>query len=124
MPDNECFPDPHGMSEDEKIELIDALHYSNHDLIEQHKVLVTAVSSLAFSMHTLAQQAVESNVCGKRTRTIDLLAMKLELISQIGLGTIGVSSEDVEQAEAFSAIVEGLEDDPQFQVPTTEEGES
>lgn len=121
MPEGECFPDPNGMTDEEKIELIEQLHEANHFHIEQVIGLVESLQGLALSFRTLAEYAEENDAVGKRTKALRILAIKMALISKITLESLDITEEDVQVAEQFASIVGDLDGDPQFDINGEEE---
>lgn len=122
MPENECFPDPEGMTDAEKISLIEQLHEANHAYIDNQHDLVDAVSGLAWTFLILAKEAEDGLKWWqfKARRTLRSLVTKLTVIGNVAFTQIGVTADDVNQATQFSDIIGDLADDPAFQVPEEE----
>lgn len=121
MAENECFPDPEGMSDEEKIMLIEQLHTAHHEGMEANSDLINAIAGLAWSMKLMADAAREDNNFRNRKQALGLLIMKLDMLSQFTFQSVGVTSKDLAEAEAFGSIVEDLADDPTLQFPEGEE---
>lgn len=108
------------MTDEEKIELIDALHLANHQILDERVEMINSIAGLASAMHVISTQVLAGNKFGQRTKQMNLAAIKLEVLSQLGFAEIGVTYADVEQAEKFGDIIADLENDPSLQFP--EEG--
>lgn len=121
-PENECFPDPRDMSDEDKLELIEALHEANHFHMEAAQDAVNNVISLAYGMLKLAEMADDGDRLGRRGKTLDILAHKMSIIAGVSLATYGVTQQDVEETDKFADIVSQLEDDPEFNKEGEEDG--
>lgn len=126
---NDCFPDPESMSTEEKIALIEALHVANHELIDQCREMAEAIASGYSSMIVLSEQMIKADKkrkSGKRRvsrgKNIYTISLKLDTIGRMGLGFLGLTHEDVLEAEKFADIVDQLQADPTFNPTTEEEG--
>ena len=114
MPDNECFPDPEGMTDEEKIGLIHHLHEGVH---EQQEAIIEAsqyIASLGYAFVTLSKQARKANRKGKREKFLRKMELKLAVLGNVALSQVGTSEHAVKEAEDFAAIVGQLEEDPDF----------
>jgi hypothetical protein len=118
---NECFPDPADMSDEEKISLIEQLHTAHHEGMETNNDLINAIAGLAWSMKLMADAAREDNTYSKRKQALSLLILKLDMLSQFTFQSVGVTSKELAEAEAFGSIVEDLANDPTLQFPEGED---
>lgn len=112
--EEQCIPDPESLDREELIQLVNALHEAHHEALDTQGILVNSISSMAYAYHVLADQVGIHNKFGKRRFAMAMLQVKLESLYQIGLSSIGVTPEDVTQAEQFADIVEDLANDPTF----------
>lgn len=124
--DGECFPDPRFMDDEQKLELIEALHSANHTLIDDRAAMAGDIANLGYAMLKWSEACDFALAKGhkRRKKTLALLGRKMEVIGTVALNSVGVSNEQVEEHEAFHAIIDGLEGDPDFnpEEGLTEEG--
>lgn len=118
---NECFPDPETMSDEEKIDLITALHEANHHYIDSLRDMADVLASTASSNVVIAEQMLADNTKGERRQALITAAVKLDFIGRTSLAYLGVTPEDIVEAGKFADIVSTLEDDPQFNPEVEEE---
>jgi hypothetical protein len=121
--ENECFPDPEGMDGEQRLELIEALHSDNHDLLDKVRELADVIASGANAMVIIAGELDEADAKGKRRKALILASAKLETIGRMTLAYLGITPEDIEEQSAFADIVSSLEDDPTFNQEGEEDAE-
>lgn len=121
MSHSECLGDYQDMPDEQKNLLIEALHEAHHENLEVIEGLGQALVSLGYAMNVLAKQARKaSKKETKRERGLLRVEAQLQALYRVALAQVGMTPENVKEAEKFQAIVAGLSADPNFN-PTGEE---
>lgn len=111
----ECFPDPETLTDEEKIELIDALHQGVHDWNGQYQQLVLATTAMDASLDAFIDY-VKTTVAKARGRKAKVDVVELsELVTLMTYVRAKVdpyireAREELDVDIAFAKIVGGTE---------------
>jgi hypothetical protein len=103
------------MPDEQKNLLIEALHEAHHENLEVIEGMGQAIVSLGYAMNVLAKQARKaSKKETKRERGLLRVEAQLQALYRVALAQVGMTPENVKEAEKFQAIVAGLAADPNF----------
>jgi hypothetical protein len=115
MSHSDCLGDYQNMPDEQKNLLIEALHEAHHENLEVLEGMGQAIVSLGYAMNVLAKQARKaSKKETKRERGLLRVEAQLQALYRVALAQVGMTPENVKEAEKFQAIVAGLAADPNF----------
>jgi hypothetical protein len=115
MSHSDCLGDYQNMPDEQKNLLIEALHEAHHENLEVIEGMGQAIVSLGYAMNVLAKQARKaSKKETKRERGLLRVEAQLQALYRVALAQVGMTPENVKEAEKFQAIVAGLAADPNF----------
>jgi threonine dehydrogenase-like Zn-dependent dehydrogenase len=121
MTDNQCFPDPEQMSDEEKLMLIETLHEAHHFNLDQIATAFDILGKTGVSINAWANYAATKGKKHPR-KAVKRMARQLRKLSLAVLASIDVSEEELNQADAFATLVVDLDKELDWEAIIEEEG--
>lgn len=109
--EGECYPPLDQLTDDQKNQLIEAMHQAIHDKHETASQAILALSRIAAVAETMAVVAEATNVKGHRRQGLEVLRSKLVQLSASTYALLGITQEARDEAAQFMDIISPLEEE-------------